>query len=126
MTNNSSENTYDAIPYPSLPFPETHPDHLATIATLLGMRPAPIDRCRVLELGCAAGGNLIPMACGLPQSEFVGIDLSARQITEGQPVAAALGLKNITLKHLNLMDVKPDFGQFDYIIAHRRLLLGSA
>jgi methyltransferase-like protein/SAM-dependent methyltransferase len=82
------------------------------------MQPAPVDQCRVLELGCASGGNLIPMAYGLPGSEFVGIDYSARQIAKGQATVAALGLKNITLKELNILDVKPEFGQFDYIIAH--------
>jgi cyclopropane fatty-acyl-phospholipid synthase-like methyltransferase len=38
----------------------------------------------VLELGCAAGGNLMPMAASSPDSQFVGIDLSNVQITEGQ------------------------------------------
>src|SRR5262249_10589850 len=58
--------SYDEVPYESYPFSQTHPDRLATVATLFGMRPAPVDRCRVLELGCAAGGNLIPMALALP------------------------------------------------------------
>lgn len=30
----------------------------------------------------------------------------------------ALGLKNITLKHMNILDVNAVLGQFDYIIAH--------
>ena len=68
---------YDEVPYPNLPFPQTHPDRLATLATLFGMAPAPVERCRVLELGCGAGGNLIPMALGLPESELLGIDLAA-------------------------------------------------
>lgn len=118
MTNNATQQAYDAIPYPSYPFPETHPDRLATVATLLGMQPAPVERCRVLELGCAAGGNLIPMAYALPNSRFVGIDLSGRQIAAGQPLIAALELQNISLQQLDLLEVGPEFGQFDYIIAH--------
>lgn len=118
MTNTATEQAYDAIPYPSYPFPETHPDRLATVATLLGMQPAPVERCRVLELGCAAGGNLIPMAYTLPDSQFVGVDLSARQIAAGQPLISALGLKNISLQQLDLLEVGPEFGLFDYIIAH--------
>lgn len=55
-------NTYDEVPYESYPYPQTHPDRIATIATILGISPAPVERCRVLELGCASGGNLIPMA----------------------------------------------------------------
>lgn len=117
MTNNN-HSSYDDIPYPYLSHLQTHPDRLATLATLLGMTPAPVTRCRVLELGCAGGGNLIPMAYGLPESQFVGIDLSARQVAEGQAAVAALGLSNISLKPLNILEINPDFGQFDYIIAH--------
>lgn len=109
---------YDQLPYTSNPFPQTHPDRLATIATLLGMQPPPIERCRVLELGCASGGNLAPLACSLPHSEFVGLDLSACQIAEGQKILAAVGLSNVTLKQMDLLEVGAELGQFDYIIAH--------
>jgi methyltransferase-like protein/SAM-dependent methyltransferase len=111
-------NSYDAVPYNSYPFPRTHPDHLAAVATLFGMKPAPIDRCRVLELGCAAGGNLIPMALTLPGSRFVGVDLSAGQIADGQKLVGELALDNIDLRHLNILDVGQDFGSFDYIVCH--------
>jgi methyltransferase-like protein len=30
----------------------------------------------------------------------------------------ALGLKNLTLRHLDLMEMAPDYGRFDYILAH--------
>lgn len=53
-------NSYDEVPYESFPYPQSHPNRLATIATLFGMQPTPIPQCRVLELGCAAGGNLVP------------------------------------------------------------------
>jgi hypothetical protein len=38
-------NTYNEVAYPGLPFAQTHPDRLATIATLLGMKPAPVVVC---------------------------------------------------------------------------------
>src|SRR5687768_17974910 len=79
--------SYDAVPYSVGAFPQTRPDRLATVAKLFGMRPAPPSRCRVLELGCAAGGNLIPMALADNASDFVGIDLSARQIADAQATA---------------------------------------
>ena len=113
-----TENTYDQIPYPSLSYRQSHPDRLATVAILMGMHPAPVDRCRVLELGCASGGNLAPMAYVLPNSEFVGIDNSQQQIAEGQREIESLGLKNIALKHLDILDMDGSLGQFDYIIAH--------
>ena len=72
-----SATSYDLVPYDSHPFAQSHPDRLATIATLLALKPPDIERCRALKLGCASGGNLIPMALGLPESRFVGIDLSS-------------------------------------------------
>lgn len=110
--------SYDQTPYPSLPYAQSSPDRLATLATLLGLHPAPVDHCRVLELGCAGGGNLIPLAYGWPESEFVGLDASQRQIADGQTTAATLELRNVTLRCMDILDVTPDLGQFDYIIAH--------
>ncbi len=83
--------SYDELPYPSQPFRYTHPDHLAVVATLLGLSPARADRCRVLELGCASGGNLIPLAYTYPESTFLGIDLSVVQIREGEELARPSG-----------------------------------
>jgi methyltransferase-like protein len=88
------------------------------VATLFGMQPAPVDRCRVLELGCGDGSNLIPMAVGLPHSTFVGIDLAARPIVNGQDTVRTLGLTNIRLQRLDIAEIGGEFGVFDYIIAH--------
>jgi len=110
--------TYDAIPYPSNPFRQTRPERLAAVAKLFGLdAPAP-ERCRVLELGCSMGGNLIVMAQDHPRSEFVGIDASSREIAEGWKTVDLLGLKNLRLAHLDILDVGQDLGQFDYIISH--------
>jgi methyltransferase-like protein/SAM-dependent methyltransferase len=118
MINKGAQNSYDQIPYPSLSYSQTHPDNLAAIATLFNINPPPIEHCRVLELGCASGGNIVPMAYGLSESEFVGVDSSGVQIADGQAMIKALGLINITLKHLNILNMDAKLGQFDYIIAH--------
>ena len=109
---------YDEVDYPSHVYPQTHPDRLATIAMLLGMNPVPVEACRVLEMGCGAGGNIIPMAFDLPESSFVGIDLAGSAIAQGRELIAALGLKNISLQQLDVMAFPSELGQFDYIIAH--------
>ncbi len=72
----------------------------------------------MLELGCATGSNLIPMAYGLPRAEFVGLDLSIRQITEGRQFIADVGLPNIQLTHGDLRAFDANLGRFDYIIVH--------
>jgi methyltransferase-like protein/SAM-dependent methyltransferase len=108
----------DEIPYEGFAQFETHPDHLAALATLFGVSPPNVETCRVLEVGCARGDNLIPMAVSLPMAQFVGIDLSRRQIEEGRATIAALGLTNIELLEKSIMEVNADFRSFDYIVAH--------
>lgn len=109
---------YDAVPYTRRPFAQSHPDRLAVLAKLLGMRPAPVDRCRLLELGCAGGGNLIPMACSLLESRFLGVDVSSRQVADARAIIAAVGLTNIEIRQDDIASVTRRLGKFDYIVAH--------
>jgi cyclopropane fatty-acyl-phospholipid synthase-like methyltransferase len=91
---------------------------LATLARLFGLSPKRVDESRVLEIGCASGGNLIPMAASLRRSAFIGIDFSATQVRQGVANIEALGLTNVRLLNMNLLDFGDEFGEFDYIIAH--------
>ena len=110
--------SYDAIPYESIPITDTHVATLAAMARLFGLETADPARCRVLELGCAEGGNLIPMAFYLPGSRFVGVDLSQAQIETGTHFIEDLGIANARLLHRDLADGLEDLGEFDFIIAH--------
>ncbi len=110
--------SYDQLPYDSLPLPETQPDFLAAVAQLHGFdAPAP-RRARILELGCAQGGNLIPLAWRWPESECVGVELSRVQAEAGAAFIAELGIRNVRILHGDLAALPEDLGQFDYIIAH--------
>ncbi len=109
---------YDAVRYPTYPRIETHPDRLASIATLSGMAPAQVVSCRVLEIGCGDGGNLIPMAYFLPRSRFYGVDLAGAAVAAGARAIGDLKLRNIALRQLDFRDVDRAAGEFDYIIAH--------
>src|SRR5262249_49773642 len=110
--------SYDEMPYMHRAFPQTHPDRLATLAKLFGLTPPDLETCRVLELGCASGDNLIPMAVTLPNAQFVGLDFSERQIDEGQGIVEALQLANIELRHADITHIDQSWGNFDYIICH--------
>lgn len=109
---------YDEIAYAALPHARTHPDRLATVASFLGMHPPDVAQCRVLEVGCSDGSNLIPMALGLPSAQFVGCDLSERSLDAGRRTIAELRLSNIVLVHEDLAALSASHGTFDYIIAH--------
>ncbi|NOY17457.1 MAG: class I SAM-dependent methyltransferase, partial [Gammaproteobacteria bacterium] len=79
MNNPDHSSDYDSLPYASSAYAESHPALLAGIGRLLGLDSPDPANCRVLELACADGTNLLPMACEFPNSEFVGIDLSQAQ-----------------------------------------------
>ncbi len=110
--------TYDQVPYTAHSVPQMHPDHIAIAGLLRGLRPARLSRCRVLELGCADGSHLLPLAACWPNSHFVGIDRSQVQIEKGQIWVRDLGLPNLELRAVDLMDVEDEGEGFDYILAH--------
>jgi methyltransferase-like protein/SAM-dependent methyltransferase len=118
MTSGDDTFSYDAMPYVRQAFAQTHPAKIGAIATLFGMDPAPADACRVLEIGCASGDNLMPMAVAHPGSHFVGIDLSKRQIEVGLEDASKLPIDNLELVHADLMQLGDEFGEFDYVLCH--------
>ncbi len=113
-----SSTSYDQVPYPSHPYAASHPDRLFSIGKIFGLRPPTPERARILELGCASGGNLLPMAAQLTQASFVGVDLSAFQIAEGKRAIDQLGLKNVRLLQADIANLPEDIGEFDYIICH--------
>jgi SAM-dependent methyltransferase len=109
---------YDEIAYPTTAFPQTHPDRLATHAALFGLPFAPVAACRVLDIGCGDGANIIPMAVAYPGSQFVGFDLSERAIERGREIIATLRLPNVRLETQDLTTADFGAGRFDYVIAH--------
>lgn len=111
-------NPYDAVPYTTYPRLVTHPDRLATMASLFGMEPPPVAECSVLEIGCGNGRNLIPMAVEMPAGTFTGIDLAPGAVAEADALIRAAELTNVRVLRRDILKIEPRFGKFDYIIAH--------
>lgn len=88
------------------------------MAYLMGLEPPRLYGARILELGCATGNNLLPMAEGYPDARFIGIDYSVKQIDTGRARVAASGLKNLELIQRSIGDITDADGKFDYIVAH--------
>jgi SAM-dependent methyltransferase len=110
---------YDSTPYTSDAFPQSALGQLAAIAQVFGLTTPEVTTARVLEIGCAAGGNLIPFAAMHPRAQVGGIDLSEVQIDQGRTRVADLGLENVEfiagdVARLDLEALR----SFDFIIAH--------
>jgi len=110
--------SYNEIPYSSYPFAQTAPELLQGIGRLFGLNAPSPSKARILEIGSAAGNNIISMAARYPASTCVGIDYAVKQIEAGQKLVKEMGLTNVVLKHLSVMDIDKSFGEFDYIITH--------
>ena len=96
----------------------THPSQIAAQAYLSGYTPPPLEGARILEVGCACGGNLTPIAATLPESECIGIDPFEEQIQLAQQRSQELGLTNLTYLPIGIEDQDQLEGKFDYIICH--------
>ncbi len=116
---NSQASQYNALPYPSTARKYSHPFYLRSAAALSGFSAPSTDNCRVLEIGCSDAGNIINMALTMPSAHFFGVDISSREIESGQASINAIGLRNITLKTMDIMELdKYHQDPFDYIVAH--------
>ena len=116
---------YDEIPYTSFPHSPSHPDQLATVAFLHGLDPPRVADCRVLELGCGAGANLLGMAYGLPRARLIGLDLANSAIEQARTDARAVYTDYKSIQNMIDRLVTPQvytwseniFGQFNAVSA---------
>jgi 2-polyprenyl-3-methyl-5-hydroxy-6-metoxy-1,4-benzoquinol methylase len=109
---------YDTVAYAAQANQQTHPTHLATVATLLGLSPPGVTSARVLEVGCSDGANLLPMAASLPGARFTGCDISSQSIAAARRGARDLGLANVDFVQADLATLRDGGEPFDYIVAH--------
>ena len=104
--------------YISKPSYDKHPDRMCLIARLFGVHATLLnDGARVLEIGCGTGSDLIPVALGSPQCEFVGVDSSEEMINSANATVTHLGLTNVRFIRQDIAQL-PHSGNFDYIIVH--------
>lgn len=110
---------YQSRVYQAMSHPSTDPAVTAVAARLAGLDvPAP-SAARFLEIGCAAGHNLLPLAARWPESRFVGIDFSTSAIAEARETARLAGLTNVVFVETDLRTYQPGDGElFDFIITH--------
>lgn len=57
---------------------------------IAGLVLPPVERWRVLEIGCGDGSNILPLAFDYPEGEFVGVDRALNPIEAGRALARDL------------------------------------
>ena len=110
--------SYDRVAYPTPVVPAQWPDQMAAAVLLHGVEPPDPETAAVLEIGCGTGLNLIGAAAAHPGARFVGFDLSGTVIAEGQRIAEAAGLGNVTLVKDDILTFARDGETFDYVTCH--------
>lgn len=121
MINSDIKSTYDEHTYDSYSYGQTCIDYLCAVAKFHGLDAVNPHNAKVLEIGCAMGGNIIGQAINHPNSQFIGIDLSSEQIAIGKRAIDGIGCKNIELIEMDICNLISEFGgkiEFDYIICH--------
>ncbi len=111
---------YDRVAYESLPIPEADPSRLFAIGALFGL-PAP-SRWRVLEVGCGAGGHVVPLAARNPADTFVGFDLASVPVQQARGLAQRLQA-DVEVLQLDVCEASEALAArgeepFDLIVAH--------
>lgn len=109
---------YDQLRYPGKFYPQASPSRMAVVAALYGLTPPAFRSCRVLELGCGEGGQLVPIAHAFSGSECLGVDLSSAAVARARTYAERAGVLNCAFRAQDLTQFPADTGTFDYIIAH--------
>jgi 16S rRNA (guanine527-N7)-methyltransferase len=97
---------------------EHHVLHSLAIAEIIRFQPG----SAVLDVGTGGGFPGIPLAILFPECNFVLIDSIGKKIKVGTEVSNAIGLKNITLKHLRVQDEK---GKYDFVVSRAVMPLGD-
>ena len=110
--------SYDEIPYRSSPIIRAHPGRMAAHASWRGLAAPDARRARILEIGCASGGHILPLAAAMPEARFLGVDLSPAQVAAGEKRRRRLGLGNVELRADSFANLCEADSAFDFIVCH--------
>jgi hypothetical protein len=105
--------------YPAMSHPTADPAVNAVAARFAGLEPPDPSQARILEIGCASGHHLLPLAMRWPHASFTGIDACPAAIHLACELAGESWLHERVDFHACLLeDFSAADGSYDYIIAH--------
>ena len=88
-----------------------HVLHSLAIAAVFDLKPGG----QVLDLGSGGGFPGIPLAIFFPETEFLLVDSINKKLKVSSEIAAEIGLKNISVRHSRVEDIKDR--KFDTVVS---------
>ena len=95
-----------------------HVLHSLGIAKAVTFRPG----TKIMDIGTGGGFPGIPLAILFPECEFLLLDSIGKKVKVAQAVAEAIGLKNVTCVHRNVIEEK---GKFDFVVSRAVMDMGD-
>ncbi|HVJ46701.1 MAG TPA: class I SAM-dependent methyltransferase [Luteolibacter sp.] len=114
----SVEELYQAKGYPPMSHPSSDPAVSAVAARFAGLASPDPSRSSILEIGCASGHNLLPLAARWPEARCVGTDIADEAVATANRRAEEAGISNARFIAGDLRGLVLPGETFDYIIAH--------
>lgn len=112
------EELYRVRGYPPMSHPVSDPAVTAVAARFGGLETELPAGARILEIGCATGHNLLPLAVRWPGAEFTGCDISEEAVAMAKRRAGEAGIGNVRFIAGDIRGFSLPGEEFDYIIAH--------
>ncbi len=92
-------------------FYERHVLHSLAIAAVADFAP----ESKIIDIGCGGGFPSIPLAIYFPEVQFLAVDSINKKLTVLKEVANAIGLKNISVRHSRVEEIKDR--KFDFAVS---------
>ena len=92
-------------------FYERHVLHSLAIAAVADFAP----ESKIIDIGCGGGFPSIPLAIYFPEVQFLAVDSINKKLTVLKEVADAIGLKNISVRHSRVEEIKDR--KFDFAVS---------